>query len=76
MKYKEFKKWAESKWLNEEISYGVYHSINLLIREMNNLGFWERRRVWQNIEIDIVEHVVIPINQEIRFKEIRDAKRK
>lgn len=76
MKYKEFKKWVNDRWVGGYLSYEVYHAARLLIHDIDTMWFWERRQAWKNIEIEIVEHVVIPINQEIRFKEIRDAKRK
>lgn len=71
MRFKEFEQWCFDRLEDGYLDKDTAESCFGLIDDIYAYPFWRRRKMWKKVEVKIVEHVVIPINQEIRFGQLR-----
>lgn len=74
MKFKDFKRWCYERLEDGYLDQDTANSCFALIDDIYACPFWKRRKMWKEVEINIVENVVIPINFERRFDAIRKVK--
>lgn len=75
MKFKEFVVWFDMNHARRNFAPRVAVSCMRLILDFYNIPFWKREREWRKIEEHIVEEVVIPINMDLRFREIKNGRK-
>lgn len=74
MRFKEFEQWCFDRLEDGYLDKDTAKSCFGLIDDIYAQPFWKRRKAWKKIEVEIVEHVVIPINQQLRFDQLRKEK--
>ena len=65
MTYKEFKSWCNDRTCDG--CWGMKEAIICIeiIKEIENMPFWKRKKRWEELEQDIVTTLIEPINRKI-----------
>lgn len=66
MTYKEFNAWCNDRAADG--CWSVFTAVTCIhiMRHINSLPFWKRKKVWAGMEQQVLDEIVNPINEKIR----------
>ena len=66
MTYKEFQAWCNERACDG--CWGMQEAMLCIevMKVINKLPFWKRKKVWNEIKDDMEQNVIVPINEKIK----------